>query len=105
MSIPPPDFLKHLREICDKSGALLIADEVQTGLGRTGAWWGFSDSSVAPDIVAMGKAIGGGSAARRHHRHQAARRTLADRLARQHLWRQSGRLSGRLGDDSNHQRR
>jgi 4-aminobutyrate aminotransferase len=58
--IPPPDFLAHLRSICDKTGALLIADEVQTGLGRTGAWWGFESSGVVPDIIAMGKAIGGG---------------------------------------------
>jgi 4-aminobutyrate aminotransferase len=58
--VPPPDFIKHLREICDKSGALLIADEVQTGLGRTGRWWGFEGSGAVPDIIAMGKAIGGG---------------------------------------------
>jgi 4-aminobutyrate aminotransferase len=58
--VPPPDFLAHLRSICDKTGALLIADEVQTGLGRTGAWWGYTDSGVVPDIAVMGKAIGGG---------------------------------------------
>ncbi len=58
--VPPPDFIRHLREICDKSGALLIADEVQTGLGRTGRWWGFEGSGAVPDVIAMGKAIGGG---------------------------------------------
>lgn len=58
--VPPPDFLKTLRQICDKTGALLIADEVQTGLGRTGTWWGFEGSGVVPDIIAFGKAAGGG---------------------------------------------
>jgi 4-aminobutyrate aminotransferase len=58
--IPPDDFLPTLRAICDRTGALLIADEVQTGLGRTGKWFAVEHSGVAPDIVAMGKAIGGG---------------------------------------------
>ncbi|MCW1968877.1 MAG: aspartate aminotransferase family protein [Anaerolineae bacterium] len=58
--VPPPDFLPFLRDICNKTGALLITDEVQTGLGRTGKWWGFEHSGIVPDIVAMGKAIGGG---------------------------------------------
>lgn len=57
--IPPPDFLKTLREICDKTGSLLIVDEIQTGVGRTGTWWGYQHSGIVPDIVAMGKAIGG----------------------------------------------
>jgi 4-aminobutyrate aminotransferase len=58
--IPPDDFLPTLRAICDRTGALLIADEVQTGLGRTGKWFAVEHSGVVPDIVAMGKAIGGG---------------------------------------------
>lgn len=58
--VPPPDFLKTVREFCDKTGALLISDEVQTGLGRTGNWWGFEGSGVVPDIIAFGKAAGGG---------------------------------------------
>ncbi len=58
--IPPDDFLPTLRAICDRTGALLIADEVQTGLGRTGKWFAIEHSGVVPDIVAMGKAIGGG---------------------------------------------
>lgn len=58
--VPPPDFLPTLREICNKTGAVLIADEVQTGLGRTGHWWGFEASGVVPDIIAIGKAVGGG---------------------------------------------
>ncbi len=58
--IPPDDFLPTLRAICDRTGALLICDEVQTGLGRTGKWFGFEHWGVVPDIVALGKAIGGG---------------------------------------------
>jgi len=58
--VPPDDFLPTLREVCDRTGALLIADEVQTGMGRTGKWYGVENWNVAPDIIALGKAIGGG---------------------------------------------
>ncbi|MGE5224500.1 MAG: aspartate aminotransferase family protein [Omnitrophica WOR_2 bacterium] len=58
--VPPDDFLPTLREICDRTGALLIADEVQTGLSRTGKWFGMEHWNVVPDIIALGKAIGGG---------------------------------------------
>ena len=58
--VPPKEFLKGLREISDKYGVLLIADEVQTGVGRTGAWWAVEHFGVAPDIMCISKAIGGG---------------------------------------------
>ncbi|HEU0291267.1 MAG TPA: aminotransferase class III-fold pyridoxal phosphate-dependent enzyme [Anaerolineales bacterium] len=58
--VPPDDFLQTLREVCDKTGALLIADEVQTGMGRTGKWYAMEHWNVSPDIIALGKAIGGG---------------------------------------------
>lgn len=58
--VPPDDFLPFLRKLCDRTGALLITDEVQTGVGRTGKWWGFEHSGAVPDIVVMGKTIGGG---------------------------------------------
>jgi 4-aminobutyrate aminotransferase len=58
--VPPDDFLQNLREVCDHTGALLIADEVQTGMGRTGKWYGVEHWNVAPDIITLGKAIGGG---------------------------------------------
>jgi putrescine aminotransferase len=57
--VPPDDFFPKVREICDKWGILLIADEVQTGMGRTGTLWGMEHWGVAPDIMTMGKALGG----------------------------------------------
>lgn len=57
---PPDDFWPRLRELCDYHGVLLIADEVQTGLGRTGELWGVNHWDVAPDILCSGKALGGG---------------------------------------------
>ena len=58
--VPPNDFLQTLRDVCDQTGAFLIADEVQTGMGRTGTWYGVEHWKVTPDIIALGKAIGGG---------------------------------------------
>ncbi|MFW5488287.1 MAG: putrescine aminotransferase [Desulfovibrio sp.] len=58
--VPPADFWPRLREICDKYGVLLIADEVQTGFGRTGEVFGVDNWDVAPDIMCFGKALGGG---------------------------------------------
>ena len=58
--LPPDGYLRALREACDRQGALLIADEVQTGLGRTGHLWGFDHEGVAPHILTSAKALGGG---------------------------------------------
>jgi acetylornithine/N-succinyldiaminopimelate aminotransferase len=57
---PEPSWLRALRERCDSVGALLILDEIQTGFGRTGDLWGFTRYGVVPDIVLLGKALGGG---------------------------------------------
>ena len=57
--VPPDDYFPKVREICDKWGILFIADEVQTGMGRTGKLWGMEHWGVAPDIMTMGKALGG----------------------------------------------
>jgi acetylornithine/N-succinyldiaminopimelate aminotransferase len=58
--IPPEGFLSGVREICDDAGALLIDDEVQTGMGRTGRWLAIQHEGVAPDIVTLAKGIGSG---------------------------------------------
>ncbi len=54
------EYLRGLRELCDGRGALLIVDDIQTGLGRTGRWFGFEHADILPDIVALGKGIAGG---------------------------------------------
>ncbi len=58
--VAPPGFLEGLRRICDAHGILLVVDEVQTGLGRTGKWWAVEHSGVDPDILCCAKPIGGG---------------------------------------------
>jgi len=58
--VPPDDFFPRARELCTHYGALLIADEIQTGMGRTGKLWGVDHWDVAPDIMCLGKSIGGG---------------------------------------------
>ena len=58
--VPPDDFWPRLRELCDHYGVLLIADEVQTGFGRTGTVFGVDHWDTAPDIMCLGKALGGG---------------------------------------------
>jgi len=57
---PSTQWMKALRDKCTETGTLLILDEIQTGFGRTGALWGFEQFDVVPDIVLMGKALGGG---------------------------------------------
>ena len=58
--VPPDDYWPRLREICNHFGVLLIADEVQTGMGRTGEIFGVDHWNVTPDILCLGKALGGG---------------------------------------------
>jgi putrescine aminotransferase len=59
-AVPPDDYWPRLRELCSHYGVLLIADEVQTGMGRTGRIFGVDHWDVAPDILCLGKALGGG---------------------------------------------
>jgi 4-aminobutyrate aminotransferase-like enzyme len=56
----PPSFLRELRSWCDENGVLFIADEVQSGYGRTGSMWGFQASGIVPDVVVVAKAIANG---------------------------------------------
>lgn len=58
--VPPPGFFPALRRLCDKHGILLIADEVQSGMGRTGKWWAIEHWDVEPDIVCIAKGIASG---------------------------------------------
>jgi acetylornithine/succinyldiaminopimelate/putrescine aminotransferase len=56
----PPGYLEGIRQLCDETGALMMIDEIQTGFGRTGRWFGFEHSGVAPDVVTLAKAMGNG---------------------------------------------
>lgn len=58
--VPPPGYLAGLRRLCDAHRILLILDEVQSGLGRTGEWFAYNHEGIAPDGVTLGKALGGG---------------------------------------------
>lgn len=58
--VPPADFLPALRRICDVRGWLLMLDEVQSGMARTGAWFGFQHSGILPDVMTLAKALGNG---------------------------------------------
>ena len=58
--VAPTNFLRELRRICDRHGILLVADEVQSGAGRTGKWWAIEHAGVEPDIVCMAKGIASG---------------------------------------------
>jgi len=60
VNVLAPDYLADLRAICDAHGWLLMLDEVQTGIGRTGTWFGFQHSGVVPDVMALAKGLGSG---------------------------------------------
>jgi acetylornithine/succinyldiaminopimelate/putrescine aminotransferase len=60
VQIPDPDYLKALKNQCKETGALFIADEIQTGFGRTGKFWAFEHFGITPDILVCAKAMGGG---------------------------------------------
>jgi predicted acetylornithine/succinylornithine family transaminase len=62
VNLPPPGFLEGIRELCDKHGLLMILDEVQTGMGRTGHWYAYQNWAIQPDIVTLAKALAGGVA-------------------------------------------
>ena len=58
--VPPADYLQQLRNLCEEKGALLVIDAVQTGMGRTGDWFGYEYSGITPDVITLAKGLGGG---------------------------------------------
>lgn len=58
--LPPPGYLAALRDLCESASTLLIIDEIQTGMGRTGEWFAYQHAEIQPDIVTLAKAVGGG---------------------------------------------
>jgi acetylornithine/N-succinyldiaminopimelate aminotransferase len=62
INVASPEFLRAIRRLCDAKGAMMILDEVQTGMGRTGKWFGYQHFDVEPDMITMAKTLGGGVA-------------------------------------------
>jgi 4-aminobutyrate aminotransferase-like enzyme len=60
INIPPPGFLRMLRQLCDQTGTLLVIDEIYTGFGRTGKWFACEHQQTIPDVICLGKALTGG---------------------------------------------
>ena len=58
--VPPFGYLKQLRELCSELGVLLVFDCVQTGIGRTGTWFGYEEEKIRPDVITLAKGLGGG---------------------------------------------
>jgi len=58
--VPPADYLKGIRDLCDQYGVLMCVDAVQTGMGRTGSWFGYEYAGITPDIITLAKGLGGG---------------------------------------------
>jgi acetylornithine aminotransferase len=58
--VPPADYLQQLRALCNDNGTLLVIDAVQTGMGRTGDWYGYEYSGITPDVITLAKGLGGG---------------------------------------------
>ena len=58
--LPPDGYLRQVRRACTEAGAVMILDEIQSGMGRLGAWWGADLAGVTPDVLLTGKILGGG---------------------------------------------
>ncbi|MEJ0041691.1 MAG: aspartate aminotransferase family protein [Rhizomicrobium sp.] len=93
----PPEFLRALRKLCDERGLLLIFDEIQCGVGRTGKFFAYEWIGVRPDIMCVAKGIGGGFPLGACLATAEAGQGHDGRQPRLDLWRQSARHGGRLG--------
>jgi len=62
VNVATTEYMRAIRQLCDKNGARMILDEVQTGMGRTGKWFGYQHFDVVPDIITLAKTLGGGAA-------------------------------------------
>src|SRR3989339_444274 len=60
INVASAEFLQTIRDLCDEAGAVMIIDEGQTGIGRTGKWFGYQQTDIVPDVITMAKALGGG---------------------------------------------
>ena len=88
----PAGYLAAARQACDNAGALLVLDEIQSGIGRTGAWFAHQAEGVTPDVMTLAKGLGGGLPIGAYHRLRRVRRRARGRRPRLHLRRQPGRL-------------
>ena len=95
--VPPAGWLRDLRDLCDRHGILLVADEVQSGVGRTGKMWACEHEGVEPDILLTAKGLGSGMPIGRHRRKRVDQH-VGERLARLDLRRQSRLLRRRARD-------
>ena len=97
--VPHPEYLPRLRDLCDRRKLLLIVDEVQTGMGRTGRMFGFQHAEIKPDIITLAKALGGGLADRRDGREEGNRGGPDAGHAWVDVWRESGGVGVGAGGD------
>ena len=93
----PDETLVAAREACDEAGALLVLDEIQTGMGRTGSLWAYEQTPVRPDVMTTAKALGGGLPIGACVASPAARRRAAARRPRLDLRRRAADLHGGAG--------
>ena len=103
--VPPDGYLVAAREITARHGALLVLDEVQTGMGRTGAFFAHQHDGITPDVVTLAKGLGGGLPIGACLAVGAGRRAADTRPARQHVRRQPGLRGGRAGGAAGDRRR
>ena len=83
--VPSKEWMQALRRKCTETGALFILDEIQTGFGRTGTLWGFENFAITPDILLLGKALGGGMPLGAFVAEQKVMRSLAEAPALGHI--------------------